>query len=40
MKRGDVATVALPGNLGKRRPAVIVQSDHFNPTHASVTRSR
>jgi hypothetical protein len=37
MKRGDVVTVALQGDLGKPRPAVIVQSDHFNPTHASVT---
>lgn len=27
MKRGDVVTVALSGDLGKPRPAIIVQSD-------------
>jgi len=27
MKRGDIVTVALPGDYGKPRPAVIVQSD-------------
>ena len=27
MKRGDVVVVALPGDIGKPRPAVIVQSD-------------
>jgi mRNA interferase MazF len=37
MNRGDVVTVALQGDLGNPRPAVIVQSDHFNPTHASIT---
>ena len=37
MKRGDVVTVALPGDYGKPRPAVVVQSDHFNDTHASIT---
>ena len=37
MKRGDVVTVALPGAYGKPRPAVVVQSDHFNDTHASIT---
>jgi len=37
MKRGDVVTVALPGDYGKPRPAVVVQSDHFNNTHASIT---
>lgn len=29
MKRGDVVTVALPGDYGKPRPAVIVQADFF-----------
>ena len=37
MKRGDVVTVALPGDYGKPRPAVVVQADHFNDTHASIT---
>ncbi len=27
MKRGDVVTVALSGDLGKPRPAIIVQTD-------------
>jgi mRNA interferase MazF len=37
LKRGEVVTVALPGDYGKPRPAVVVQSDLFNDTHASVT---
>ncbi len=36
MRRGDVIVVAAPGDFGKHRPAVIVQSDLFNPTHASI----
>ncbi|MGE4487139.1 MAG: type II toxin-antitoxin system PemK/MazF family toxin, partial [Synergistaceae bacterium] len=27
MKRGDLVTVSLPGDYGKPRPAVIIQSD-------------
>jgi mRNA interferase MazF len=37
VKRGELVTVALPGDYGKPRPAVVVQSDLFNETHASVT---
>ena len=37
MKRGDVVVVALPGDYGKPRPALIIQSDLFNETHASIT---
>lgn len=38
MKRGDVVLVAARGPYtAKPRPAVVVQSDLFNPTHASVT---
>src|SRR5437870_2759203 len=38
LKRGEVVTVAASGDFaGKPRPAVVVQSDLFNPTHASVT---
>jgi mRNA interferase MazF len=37
VKRGDVVTVAVQGEYGKPRPAVIVQSDLFNETHPSVT---
>lgn len=29
MKRGDIITIALQGDYGKPRPAVIVQSDLF-----------
>lgn len=37
MQRGDIVTCVLSGDYGKPRPAVIVQSDLFNPTHASIT---
>jgi mRNA interferase MazF len=38
LRRGDVITVAGGGGYaGKPRPAVVVQSDLFNETHASVT---
>ncbi len=36
MKRGNIVTVAAPGNYGKPRPALVIQSDFF-PTHPSVT---
>ena len=36
MKRGDVVTVALQGDLGKPRPALVIQSDLFD-LHPSVT---
>ncbi len=29
MKRGDVVAVALPGDQGKPRPALVVQADRF-----------
>ncbi len=29
MKRGDIVTVALSGDYGKPRPALVVQSDHL-----------
>ena len=29
MRRGDLVTVALQGDQGKPRPALVVQSDHF-----------
>lgn len=38
MKRGAIVIVATRGAYtGKPRPALVVQSDRFNPTHASVT---
>jgi mRNA interferase MazF len=36
MKRGDLITVSLPGNYGKPRPALIIQSDLFD-SHPSLT---
>ena len=36
LTRGDVVTVVIPGSYGKPRPAVVVQSDLLNPTHASL----
>lgn len=36
MKRGDLVTVSLPGDYGKPRPALIIQSDLFD-VHPSVT---
>lgn len=36
MKRGDIVTVALPGDYGKPRPALIVQDDLFQD-HPSFT---
>ena len=30
MRRGDLVTIALPGDFGKPRPALIVQSDLFD----------
>ena len=32
MNRGDLVTIALPGDFGKPRPAVIIQSDQFDQT--------
>ena len=38
MKRGVIVVVAARGAYtGKPRPALVVQSDLFNPTHASLT---
>jgi len=36
MKRGDLVTVAIPGDFGKPRPALIIQADAF-ADHATVT---
>ena len=38
MTRGAIVVVSARGDYtGKPRPALVVQSDLFNPTHASVT---
>ena len=36
ISRGDVVIVAAPGDYGKPRPAVVVQSDAIPESHASV----
>jgi mRNA interferase MazF len=36
VKRGDIVLAVARGDYGKPRPAVIVQSDLFNTTHASL----
>ena len=36
MKRGNIVLVALQGDFGKPRPALVIQSDHFDNT-ATVT---
>ena len=37
MKRGDIVTIAAPGDYGKPRPALIIQADVFNDIHRSIT---
>ena len=32
MRRGDLVTIAMPGDFGKPRPALIVQADQFEDT--------
>jgi mRNA interferase MazF len=36
MKRGDLVTIAMQGDFGKPRPALVVQANLFSE-HASVT---
>ena len=36
MRRGDFVTIAMQGDFGKPRPALVVQSDAFD-AHATVT---
>jgi mRNA interferase MazF len=36
MRRGDLVTVAATGDYGKPRPAVIVETDAFPESHASI----
>jgi mRNA interferase MazF len=32
MRRGDLVTVALPGDTGKPRPALVIQADRYGDT--------
>ena len=36
MRRGDIVVVSAAGDYGKPRPAVIIQENLFNDTHASI----
>lgn len=36
MKRGDLVSIAVQGDFGKPRPALVIQSDNF-ASHATVT---
>ena len=36
MNRGDFVTIAIQGDFGKPRPALVIQSDQFS-AHATVT---
>ncbi len=36
MRRGDFVTVAMQGDFGKPRPALVIQANHFDE-HATVT---
>ena len=36
MNRGDLVTIAIQGDFGKPRPALVIQSDQFSE-HTSVT---
>jgi mRNA interferase MazF len=36
MKRGDLVIVTVAGDYGKPRPAVVVQTNLVNDTHASI----
>lgn len=37
VKRGDLVTIAVQGDFGKPRPALVIQSDIFNEYHSTVT---
>ncbi len=36
MKRGDIITISAPGDFGKPRPAVVMQTNLLNCDHASI----
>lgn len=36
MRRGDLVSIAIQGDFGKPRPALVVQSDNFD-SHVTVT---
>jgi mRNA interferase MazF len=36
VRRGDLVIIAMQGDYGKPRPALVIQSDLFTTTHSSV----
>lgn len=36
MRRGDIVLATAPGDSGKRQPAVVIQANLLNDSHASV----
>ena len=36
LRRGDIVLASAPGDYGKPRPALVVQSDFFNDDHPSI----
>jgi mRNA interferase MazF len=37
LRRGDIVLASAPGDYGKPRPALVVQSDFFNEHHPSIS---
>ena len=37
LKRGQLISIAMQGHFGKPRPALVIQSDMFNESHATIT---
>ncbi len=37
MKRSNLVTIAMQGDFGKPRPALVIQSSIFNESHATTT---
>ena len=37
LKRGNIVSIAVQGDFGKPRPALLIQSDMFNDAHATLS---
>ena len=37
LKRGNIVSIAVQGDFGKPRPALLMQSDMFNEAHATLS---
>ena len=37
LKRGNIVSIAVQGDFGKPRPALLIQSDMFNEAHATLS---